>query len=725
MNEAYEGGGEAEINLHRGSAAEREASARDCWPLNQLDYLAGRELPRAGGVVRPRSVDELAALARAAATAGQRLVPLGAGSGVCGAVRAGGDDVVLDMKALRGIRILPEHGIVRAGAGVMGRHLEDALNKAGYTAGHFPSSIACSSVGGWLAARGAGQLSSRYGKIEDICVGATAVTPAGEVVRARKGDRALAEWIGSEGTLVAIAEAELSIRPIRKGWTVRGFEAPDLSTALELARDLTRARPVPSVMRVYDALDTRIALGGSKSKHSSVGASTARLTRYSLALPRLTRWAVDRSLKDCLVIVGWEGDGPLQAEALKSAMSHASALGVKDLGAGPGERWLKKRHDVSFKQMEVIHQGMFADTFEVACPWTMVETVYRAVVRGVSESAVGMAHFSHAYSEGCAIYFSFGGWAGDYQDTWRRAMDAANDAGATLTHHHGVGRLKAGWLPLELGGLHPVLESCKRRWDPDGRFNVGGLGLGGEQEDPASPSAGGPARAPKPHDWPMGVDARNGLWTGPPDQRLGSVEKEARRAGWTLGVSPEEATRVRDWLMADQVTAAGTAVGSARDHLVAASGLLEDGTPFGSRVTPRTAAGPWLLHAVLEDGLAIAMVTLRMARRPLKTARLRLEGPDALDRARALLVGDRQAWAVHADAGGASLWFPVETAADRAAVADLGAMAEQEPPSGLHGGRWTPWDELKPGDAVVGAGFSGGWRIDDGAEAGAEGGEHV
>jgi len=724
MNEAN-GDGEARIDLHRGGEAEREASARDCWPRNQLDYLAGEALPRAGGVVRPRSVEELVELARAAATAGQRLVPFGAGSGVCGAVRAGADDVVLDLKGLRGIELMPEHGVVRCGAGVMGRHLEDVLNRAGYTAGHYPSSIACSSVGGWLAARGAGQLSSRYGKIEDICVGATAVTPAGELVRARKGDRALAEWIGSEGALVAIAEAELTVRPLRSGWTVRGFEAPDLSTALELARDLTRARPIPSVMRVYDALDTRIALGGSKSKHSSVGASTARLTRYSLALPRLTRWAVDRSLKDCLVIVGWEGDGPLQAAALDHALSHAGSLGVRDLGAGPGERWLKKRHDVSFKQMEVIHQGMFADTFEVACPWTLVETVYRAVVRGVSESAVGMAHFSHAYSEGCAIYFSFGGWAGDYEDTWRRAMDAAGDAGATLTHHHGVGRLKAGWLPLELGGLHPVLEDCKRRWDPSGRFNVGGLGLGGEVAGPASPPAGRPARGPKPHDWPMGVDARNGLWTGPPDQKLGSVEAAARRAGWTLGVSPEEATRVRDWLVADLVSAAGTAVGSARDHLVAASGLLEDGTPFGSRVTPRTAAGPWLLHAVLEDGLAIAKVTLRMARRPLKTARLRLEGPDALARARALLVGDRQAWAAHLDAAGASLWFPVETATDRAAVADLGAMAEQEPDEALSAGAWTPWYDLKPGDVVVGAGPSGGWRIDEGAADSVEGGEDV
>ncbi len=214
-----------------------------------------------------------------------------------------------------------------------------------------------------------------------------------------------------------------------------------------------------------------------------------------------------------------------------------------------------------------------------------------------------------------------------------------------------------------------------------------------------------------PHDWPLGLDARNGLWTGPIDQRLGTIEAAARKAGWTLGVSTEERARVRHWLQEDRVCAAASALGSARERLVAASGQLEDGTPFGSRVSPRTAAGPWLLHAVLDGESAIALVTLRLARRPLRLARLRLEGEDALERVRALLVGDREVWAARVDPEGASLWFPVETAADRAAVADLGAMAESEPDEALTRGRWASWLELRPGQTVVGARAAGGWVI--------------
>ena len=38
-------------------------------------------------------------------------------------------------------------------AGILGEHLEHDLGRAGFTLGHFPSSIMCSTLGGWLAAR--------------------------------------------------------------------------------------------------------------------------------------------------------------------------------------------------------------------------------------------------------------------------------------------------------------------------------------------------------------------------------------------------------------------------------------------------------------------------------------------------------------------------------------------------------------------------------------------
>ena len=66
-------------------------------------------------------------------------------------------------------------------AGAIGEHLEHELNRRGLTIGHFPSSIICSTFGGWLAARSAGQLSTKYGKIEDMVRRLTFVDGRGEI----------------------------------------------------------------------------------------------------------------------------------------------------------------------------------------------------------------------------------------------------------------------------------------------------------------------------------------------------------------------------------------------------------------------------------------------------------------------------------------------------------------------------------------------------------------
>src|SRR5436190_1841000 len=81
--------------------------------------------------------------------------------------------------------IVAESGVAELECGILGQHLEDTLEKRGYTLGHFPSSIYISTLGGFLAGRSAGQLSTRYGKIEDMVASATAVTGTGELLDTR------------------------------------------------------------------------------------------------------------------------------------------------------------------------------------------------------------------------------------------------------------------------------------------------------------------------------------------------------------------------------------------------------------------------------------------------------------------------------------------------------------------------------------------------------------
>lgn len=708
--------------LDLGSLSERDAASRDLWVKNPIDFLRGRPTPIAAGVVRPRTTEEVAQWVREAGAQGRSLVPLGAGSGVCGGVRPGERDVVLDLKALDRVEVRPHESVIVCGAGVMGRHAEEAANRAGFTIGHFPSSIACSSVGGWVAARGAGQLSSRYGKIEDMCLGLTAVRADGEVRRLWRGSQALHEQIGCEGALGVITEVVLRVRPLRQGWTFCGFMANDLDQGLLAARQIVRQRPVPSLIRLYDPIDSRIALS-----HGS--GTLMRHLDHLLTAPRLARWGGDKLMKQCLLVVGWEGADPARQAVSTAVQAIGAAMEMKNLGPGPGELWLARRHDVSFKQISVVRGGHFADTMEVACPWTDVARVYHEVRAAVAPEALSMAHFSHAYSEGGAIYFSMIGRVPAYERTWQRAMDAVDRSGATLSHHHGVGRLKAELLPRELGGVHRVLIDCKRDWDPQTLFNPGVLGLGGGPR-PTEPE---PA---EPHRRRAGLDRANGLWTGDARARLGEVEAVARAAGWTLGVPVAAMQRVLGWLREDLVCAGATSLGSARDRLVALEGVLDDEetTPFGTRVAPRTAVGPDLLPRLLTCGADIGQVTLRLVRRPQQWTHLRHECEAPLAVAQALVVGDHAPWAVQIQGRRVDVWMAAETPAERL-LADavvwpgerltqqsklLGGLRDSaqrdEAFEALHHAVWRPFAELD-GAHVVGLGPGGGWQVQDGPVA--------
>ncbi|MEO6601314.1 MAG: FAD-binding oxidoreductase, partial [Polyangiaceae bacterium] len=187
------------------SAPDLTAGARDLWPRALVGIQSGQlSTNRLGAIAWPERPEQISQLLEVARAQGYRVVPFGAGSGVCGAVLPDERTIVIDSKRMLDFRIDEDAPVVHAGAGVLGLTLEQQLAKRGYTAGHFPSSIVCSTVGGWVAARGAGQCSSRYGKIEDMVAGLDCVLGTGDQVRMRRrtsGPDLVPLMTGSEGTL--------------------------------------------------------------------------------------------------------------------------------------------------------------------------------------------------------------------------------------------------------------------------------------------------------------------------------------------------------------------------------------------------------------------------------------------------------------------------------------------------------------------------------------------
>jgi alkyldihydroxyacetonephosphate synthase len=520
--------------------ADLDVYARDMWPRLLLAHREGaRPLHRPDAVVWPETVREVAAIVKVARSLHVPVIPYGGGSGVCGGAVPVRGGISLDTKRMAQLRsVSSEELVCDVEGGINGERFERELARRGYTFGNFPSSIYCSTVGGWLATRAAGQLSTKYGKVEDRIVGLTFVTGRGDVIetdgpaRAMRGPNWNQLLLGSEGTLGVICSARLRVAPAPQLRVFRGFEFEDVTAGLDAIRRVLQKGLRPAVVRLYDELDTMINSFGHKSEVDSsehdaraplpeagagalpalprpqpadgedgmvarlLGLARGRkgglkqeLTNAALSRPRFVNsvfGAVAEKVarRGCRMIVGLEGARIRTEVEANLTFQELEAAGGRDQGEEPGRAWLAHRYAVSYRMSPVFRDGAFVDTMEVASSWDHLLDLYHSVKAALSRHAVVMAHFSHAYPDGCSIYFTFAAHASDrasserlYDAIWKDGLEATTRVGGTISHHHGVGLLKASHMVAEHREAMAILEGLKSSLDPDNLMNPGKLGL--------------------------------------------------------------------------------------------------------------------------------------------------------------------------------------------------------------------------------------------------------
>ncbi|HWL86490.1 MAG TPA: FAD-binding oxidoreductase, partial [Polyangiaceae bacterium] len=345
--------------------ADRVAYARDLWPRHHLAVRAGNVAEhRPGIIVWPGSTEEVRALVSWARETGTALVPFGAGSGVCAGVLPREDVVVVDLKRMTRWRHLDTNApSLAVEAGQMGLPLEEELGRRGFTLGHFPSSILCSTVGGWVAARSAGQNSGYYGKIEDMVVSLECVTGRGDVVtlhRRNHGPDLVPLVVGSEGTLAIITSATLRLHRAPEARGFASWSFPSTEDGWEAMRALFQAGLRPAVCRLYDPFDAMLARRGSvKRAHdgpraSSPGAGAAAL-RALLRRPAAFNAMIDSGLGTkafggALLVAVFEGQGDRPSRDAETARRLVESCRGEYSGEGPARRWLAHRYSISYRQ---------------------------------------------------------------------------------------------------------------------------------------------------------------------------------------------------------------------------------------------------------------------------------------------------------------------------------------------------------------------------------------
>ena len=446
-------------------------------------------------VLYPRGTEEVEQLVQFCHEGGIPLIPFGGHSSVTRGVETpkGGISLDLTRHLNKVLEINEENASVTVQSGIYGPAFEAALNAhgEGYTGGHFPQSFEFSTVGGWVAARGAGQMSTGYGKIEDMVLALKVVTPRG-TLETKAYPAAAQGWdlneiiLGSEGVLGVITEVTLKIRPHRPDQTAfASFLFRDFASAILAMREVMQAQiGRPHLFRLSDPEETQLAF-------SMKGFSDTWTDRY-------LHFRGYEAGQRTVMFVAVEGHSDYARGVAKRITAVARKYGALKTGAGPVRRWLKQRYSSAYLRDPLMDLGIMTDTLETAVTWEQLLPLWKGVRAYIKSrpQTTCMVHLSHVYENGANLYFTFlspmekGRELEDYREFHQGLVDAIVEFGGSLSHHHGVGRVMAPWMESQHGEVGmELMKAIKDHLDPKGIMNPGGmlgLDLNGTQAEDGS-----------------------------------------------------------------------------------------------------------------------------------------------------------------------------------------------------------------------------------------------
>jgi alkyldihydroxyacetonephosphate synthase len=439
--------------------------------LRDLVRTRGGDLGRIPDlVVRPGAEDALAAVLRAALDADAVVIAFGAGSNISGSLEAPADEtrtvISVDMGRLdRVVNIDATSRLAEVQAGVTGPRLEEQLNAAGWTLGHFPDSFTHSTLGGWIATRSSGMQSDKYGDIAELTRGLRVATPSGMLVvrpvpSTSTGPSVREMILGSEGRLGLISTATVHVHRLPAERVILGYLFPTWAAGLAAMRDIAASEASPSVTRVSDPEETQFSFSTRKRSSAVDKLKSKGLMTF---LQRRRGFDLDAM---CLAFIGYEG-----SEAHVKAQRRLVGRIIRPhggicIGTGPGVLYDQKKFDTPYIRDFLLDRGVLADVSETAAPWGRLPLVYDAATTAARDAftALGvpgyvMCHLSHSYHSGACLYFTFAltpsgrrAPLDEYATVKNAIQQSFVDNGATLSHHHAVGTEHAQWLEEDISG---------------------------------------------------------------------------------------------------------------------------------------------------------------------------------------------------------------------------------------------------------------------------------
>ncbi|QSQ13772.1 FAD-binding oxidoreductase [Myxococcus landrumensis] len=453
-------------------------------------------------VAFPRSHEEVVRLVEVAMKHGACVIPFGGGTNVTEALRIPLSEkrlvIAVDMRQMNRILWLdPVNRMACIEAGATGRHLMSELAKFGLTMGHEPDSLEFSTLGGWIATNASGMKKNRYGNIEDLVLDMQVVTSQGIVERPRQAPRESVGvnprqyMFGSEGNFGIITTAVVKLFPVPEVQRYGSVLFPDLKTGLAFLYELQKSGAVPASVRVMDNTQFHFGQALKPAKHGLAAKLKSEVEKVVV-----TKLKGYDPYKLAVATVVFEGSREEVAFQEKTLYRIAAEHGGMKGGGANGERGYQLTFGIAYIRDLTFEHWAIAESFETSVPWSLAMELYERVQRRVEKEHAAMklpgkvfftGRLTQVYQTGVVIYFYLGFYAkgvkdpvGAYAALEHAAREEILAAGGSLSHHHGIGKIRRDFLPeVYSEGALALNRKVKAAIDPDNVFGASNSGING------------------------------------------------------------------------------------------------------------------------------------------------------------------------------------------------------------------------------------------------------
>ena len=450
-------------------------------------------------VVRPQSEAQVIKLVALAKKHNVCLVPFGGGTNVTEALKCETTEtrfiVSVDMRAMNKILwIDPVNHLACIEAGAVGRNIMQQLAEHGFTMGHEPDSVEFSTLGGWIATNASGMKKNKYGNIEDILEDVNVITSEGKLSREGTNPRESIGLdprrfiLGSEGSLGIITQAVVKIFPLPQVQEYDSILFHDFSTGVDFMYEMTRQGVVPASARLVDNLQFQFS---QALKPAKVGFGKVKGTLEKGFVTKVKGFETNKMVACTLVFEG-------NAEEVKYQQAHIDALAKKYNGMKAGGENGQKGYELTFSiayiRDFVMDHYIIAESFETSMPWSKAVALQDKVKdrvmtehakRGLPGKPFVSCRLTQVYDTGCCIYFYLAFYykgvenpSAVFAEIEHAAREEILACGGSLSHHHGVGKIRQDFLP-EIMSKETIRfnQAAKNVMDPQSVFGTGNQGL--------------------------------------------------------------------------------------------------------------------------------------------------------------------------------------------------------------------------------------------------------